>query len=232
MLNWNRVLLKSEARYKLKGFFWMAFAVCVVVTLVPDMLSSFLPYPDFELMFANPDATVALIEKQPIAFFGMYFAVLFGAIVISVFIANPLYIGMYRYFLEASEGRFDFSNILYAFKNNYLNVVKVMFLKNLIIVLWSFVFIIPGIVKTYQYYFIDKQLAEDSSVSFVQAKKVSLAMTKGDKLNIFVLNLSFLGWELLGAIVCGVGVILVMPYIVETEVLLYRFKKQNYIDTM
>ena len=37
-------------------------------------------------------------------------------------------------------------------------------------------------------------------------------MTRGHKWNIFVLDLSFIGWFLLGILACGIGMFFVMPY--------------------
>ena len=50
--------------------------------------------------------------------------------------------------------------ITYAFKSNYLNVIKIMFFKNLFTFLWTLLFIVPGIIKRYEYSMIPYILSE------------------------------------------------------------------------
>ena len=42
--------------------------------------------------------------------------------------------------------------VLFAFDHGYSNVIKVLFMRDLKIFLWSLLFIIPGIIKSYEYY--------------------------------------------------------------------------------
>ena len=54
-----------------------------------------------------------------------------------------------------------------------------------------------------------------------RAFEISTMMTDGEKWNIFVLDLSFLGWRLLGLLLFGIGLIFVTPYVQTTEAELY-----------
>ena len=107
--------------------------------------------------------------------------VVIASLVLSIFVFNPLQIGCKKYFLNASDGNADLGNMGYAFKNNYMNAVVVMFLQNLFIVLWSLLLIVPGIVKAYQYRMIPYLLAEDPNLSFNEAKRLSTEMMDGEK---------------------------------------------------
>ena len=93
-----------------------------------------------------------------------------------------------------------------------MNVVKTMFMKNLFVFLWSLLLIIPGIVKAYQYRFVPYIISEDPSLTPNQAMTLSRYMTDGEKGAMFVLDLSLIGWYLLGALACGIGVLFVNPY--------------------
>ena len=64
-------------------------------------------------------------------------------------------------------------------------------------------------------------LAENPGIDAKRALRLSYDMTLGEKGNMFLLNLSFLGWLLLGAVACGVGVLFVIPYIYATQAELY-----------
>ena len=111
----------------------------------------------------------------------------------------------------------------FAFKNNYMNVVGVTFLQNLFIFLWSLLLIVPGIVKAYQYRMIPYLLAEDPNLSFSEAKRLSTEMMDGEKWDAFVLDLSFILWEILAVITFNLaGIFWVKPYMEYTNVELYK----------
>ena len=81
--------------------------------------------------------------------------------------------------------------------------------------------IIPGIVKSYQYFYVPYIVAENPDLPHSQVLALSSTLTKGDKTHIFILALSFLGWRLLGLLACGVGMLFVTPYVEVTYVELY-----------
>jgi len=58
---------------------------------------------------------------------------------------------------------------------------------------------------------------------------LSLKMTDGQKFSIFVLDLSFIGWYLLGTLAFLVGVLFVMPYQNATEAELYMVLREDAI---
>ncbi len=94
-----------------------------------------------------------------------------------------------------------------------MNVVLVMFLKNLFTSLWTLLFVIPGIVKHYEYLMIPYILAENPGMDRKEAFQISKRMMDGQKMETFILDLSFIGWILLSAITCGiVGIFYVNPY--------------------
>ncbi len=143
-------------------------------------------------------------------------------ICLSIFLLNPLAVGGRRFFvlnhdMEATVREFGFS-----FKSNYMNVVKVMFFKDLFIFLWSLLFFIPGIIKSYEYRMIDYILAENPNIDREEAFAMSKKMMTGNKWDAFVLDLSFIGWHLLNALTCGIlGIFYVNPYRYQTEAELY-----------
>lgn len=143
-------------------------------------------------------------------------------VLFSVFVSNPVTVGKCRYFMESRVGNAPFSSLFSAFGDPaYRNVVKVMFMKNLFIFLWSLLFVIPGIYKAYQYRMVDYLMAENPYMTYQRALELSRQMTDGEKFNIFILELSFFGWLFLGALACGIGVFFVNPYIEATFAELY-----------
>lgn len=115
-----------------------------------------------------------------------------------------------------------------GFSRSYKNIVKIMFLKNLYIVLWSMLFVIPGIIKAYEYRMIPYILAENPDISMEEAFALSKKMMDNEKLNTFALDLSFLGWFLLGSVSLGICLIFyVTPYYNLTNAELYIVLKQK-----
>ena len=54
------------------------------------------------------------------------------------------------------------------------------------------------------------------------ATEASRQLMKGHKMDLFILDLSFIGWWLLGIISCGIGLLWVMPYYRQTKANFYR----------
>jgi len=106
-------------------------------------------------------------------------------------------------------------------------IIKAQGLAFLSILLWTFVFIIPGIIKGYQYRYVPYLLAEDTSLSPKEALSKSKQMTMGHKLDIFVLDLSFILWNLLGLLTFGISAYFVAPYVEATNARLYNVLKDG-----
>lgn len=87
--------------------------------------------------------------------------------------------------------------------------------------LWTLLLIIPGIVKSYEYRLVPYILSEEPYLPSDEVISKSRDMTDGHKWDMFVLDLSFLGWHLLGYLFFGIGSIFVHPYEQATYAKLY-----------
>lgn len=94
--------------------------------------------------------------------------------------------------------------------------------QSLWIYLWSLLFIIPGIVKSYAYSQNFYLLCEYKNLSVTKALKISMKLTNGHKWDLFILDLSFIGWVLLSCITCGIALFYVVPYYEMTKVNAYH----------
>ena len=88
-------------------------------------------------------------------------------------------------------------------------------------------FIIPGIIKSYEYTCVPYILAEHPEMDYREVLDRSVAMTDGHKFDIFVLALSFIGWNLLGTLLFGIGTLFVIPYIQLTNGEMYAFLRSR-----
>lgn len=107
------------------------------------------------------------------------------------------------------------NDLMFLFKgfNNFVKTFLAGLLQQLYISLWTLLFIIPGIVKTYSYAMTYYILNDHPELSANEAITKSREMMDGHKWDLFVLQLSFLGWDLLGMLTFGIlNVLYVNPY--------------------
>lgn len=166
--------------------------------------------------------------------FGVIFSAVMGIfmvlfILFTIFIGNPLVVGGNRFFILNQTEQPSAKTLGYAFTSgNVGNVILTMFLMDLYIALWSLLFVIPGIVKSYEYMMVPYILAENPGMERSEAFMISRRMMDGQKWNAFVLDLSFLGWELLSACTLGiVGIFYVNPYRQATFAELYAWNRET-----
>ena len=93
--------------------------------------------------------------------------------------------------------------------------------------LWTILFVIPGFIKGYSYamtpYILkDKFSAGLTDIGATEAITESRKLMDGHKMDLFILDLSFIGWGLLGLITCGIGFIWITPYYRQTKANFYR----------
>ena len=96
------------------------------------------------------------------------------------------------------------------------------FLRILYIVLWSLLFIIPGIVKGLSYAMTPFILEEHPEMTASQAIKASMKLMDGHKMDLFILGLTFIGWELLCCLTLGIGFLFLNPYMNAAFAAFYR----------
>lgn len=169
----------------------------------------------------NPAIPAAL----GIALLGIFLLVLAIGMAVSAFLFNPLKVGLQKFFLDnANDPKtgLNKNNIGLAFSGNYMKVVGSMFSTEIFTVLWSILFIIPGIYKAYCWRMVPYIVSEDPTISGKEARARSTQMMEGSKWAAFVLDLSFFGWLFLGALTLGIlNLVFTNPYIYATDAELY-----------
>lgn len=154
---------------------------------------------------------------------------------LSIFVFLPLEVSGCRFFIEnaynSGSQTTSPDRLFFAFKGGlYWNTVVTMFLRNLFTALWSLLFIIPGIVKSYEYRMIPYLLADCPELSREEAFRISKEMMDGQKLDAFVLDLSFIGWNILSAFTMGIlNIFYVNPYVRATDAELFVELKRQYL---
>ena len=153
-------------------------------------------------------------------------------IALDVLLQNPVQVGINRFMVKSLDDTARIAEVGYTFDHNYKNGVKVMFFKDLYVVLWSLLFIVPGIYKAYQYRMVPYILGENPDMTYQEVLQRSKDMMDGQKWDAFVLDLSFILWHMLGGITCGLAEIFyVAPYVNLTDAALYsRLSRKDLAD--
>jgi uncharacterized membrane protein len=150
------------------------------------------------------------------------------AILIDALLWNPFIVGIRRFFVQDLDHKAELKELAYGFDHNYKNVVKTMFFRDLFVFLWTLLFIIPGIVKAYEYRMIVYIMGENPDMDRQEAFTLSKKMMSGQKWKAFVLDLSFIGWYLLSLCTFGLlNVFYVSPYCFHTSAALYITLKND-----
>lgn len=217
---WTRAQLKTNAKGVLQNNYWVSFAAAVTPMIFAGILSFFMSLFFGATTYSFSTSSSGYYYSASVAP-GMGFLGFLLAIALVAFVYGPLNIGVSRFFIQAAKGDCQYMYVFSGFQQNYMKNVINMFMYGLFIFLWSLLFFFPGIYKMYQYYMVPYLLAENPDMDYKQAIELSKAMTQGDKWNIFVLNLSFIGWLMLGSLACGVGQLFIYPYINGTDAQLY-----------
>lgn len=174
-------------------------------------------FPDFSRMDRAMLTAIVIV---------IVFAVIISAL-LSIFIGSVFEVGGCRFFILNRTGKPGAGTVLGGFKSgHYGNIVLTIFLRNLYINLWSLLLVIPGTIKSFEYLMVPYILAENPGMDRKEAFAISKRMMDGEKWDAFVLSLSFIGWDLLALITCGIaGIFYVTPYEKATFTELYAYNK-------
>ena len=145
--------------------------------------------------------------------------------VLGIFVFNPLQVGLRKFFIENANDHttgLSKKNVGAAFGENYMKIVGSMFTTGLFTALWTLLLIIPGIYKAYCWRLVPYIISEDPAVTGREAREQSAKMMDGSKWASFVLDLSFIGWKILGAFTLGIlNLVFTNPYQDATDAELY-----------
>ena len=130
-----------------------------------------------------------------------------GAIV-STCVGGILSVGIISTFIN----QISFSRFLESIEDHWLNALLGALWNFLWVFLWSLLFFIPGVVAAYRYSMMFFVLAENKKISAVKAMNISKILTNGHKADLFMMDLSFLGWMFLSCLTFGIGLIWLYPY--------------------
>ena len=224
-MSWTRAELKTRAKAAVKMYYWKMVLVAFILSMIGGGASSVGSRSTSDnsagsgarSMFEGINMQAAMIAVI------IVLVVVVIALALSVFVFNVLEVGCRGFFSRSMTEDPELGLIADGFTKNYWNCVKTQFLKSLFIGLWSLLFVIPGVIKAYEYRMVPYLLAEHPEMSSGEIFARSKEMMQGNKWDTFVLDISFVGWVLLSGITLGILYIFwVGPYIAATDAALYH----------
>ena len=142
----------------------------------------------------------------------------------AIFVVNILRVGRRVFFLKnRQDPDTKIKNIFYPYseKHMYINIFKIMLSRYIYQFLWMLT-IVGGIIKVYEYRMIPYIIAEQPKIECKQAFELSRKMIKGYKWKMFILDISFLLWDILEIMTFGLfGIFYLNPYKASTEAEVY-----------
>ena len=143
----------------------------------------------------------------------------------ALIVIGPLEYGQAYIFLKQARDRqpVQLGDMFRGFQDDFGGTFLIGFLSQLFVALWSLLFLIPGIVKSYAYSMAYYVKLDHPDYGWKACIDESRRLMNGHKWEKFVLDLSFLGWILVGALCLGVGTLWVMPYMAATEAQFYEY---------
>ncbi len=167
----------------------------------------------------NPCALIILIIA--ILNLGISTIPILGSVV-SLVIAGPLSLGLAIIFLKLVRGEEISVEMMFAGFKDFTRSLTAGVLVIIYVFLWSLLLIIPGIIASYAYSMTFFIMADNPKLSAYEAILASNQMMKGHKTELFLLELSFIGWILLGLLSCGIGFLWIGSYIYTARAIFYH----------
>ncbi len=183
----DRVEIKKWAKEKIKGHIWDI--------LVPIIVAGFLTSLTIGGSYNVQDGKFSAGYNV-----GIFFA----------FVEVGLAAFMVKFIHDQEHNIKD----LFAYTSDYVRIFVTKLLSTIFVALWTLLLIVPGIMKAYAYSLISLLLADDNykDLSYMEVLKKSEEIMNGHKMDLFLLDLSFIGWHLLAIFTLGLLEIWIVPY--------------------
>jgi uncharacterized membrane protein len=144
--------------------------------------------------------------------FGMSETASTGVSLLWYLVVIPLSYSYSIIFLKhVQEEQTNLGNLFDGFKD-FTRVFLTVLLLDIYTVLWAILLIIPGIIKSYSYSMTCFIMKDDPTVAYDEAIVRSMKMMEGHKMDLFILDLSMIGWLILSFLTLGIGFLFLMPY--------------------
>ena len=216
----NRVELKEKAKGLIKGNKWYIWKPLIIIGLAIAVIEGIAMGLD-SIFGTTHTATMELFGQTTTYSYGGYITDIVG--IFTGIASSALTVAYAYYVLSFIRGKkLEVKDVLDFMKKHWVVSFLVSLVVGLIIVGCSILFVIPGIIAAIGLMFYQEVYADNPEMKVMEIVKKSWAITKGHKMELFVLGLSFIGWGLLACLTFGILYIWLMPYMVVAFTLAYE----------
>ena len=214
---WNSSELKARGKAAMKANYGWTLVVSLILSFCTASSAgasgSGMKNDNVSSQFSNLDISTEALVGIIAAIVAVIAVALIFACILDILVLNPLVVGCQNFFIKNSDEPAEFGELKRGFSPSWKNNVVTMFLTDLFIFLWSMLFIIPGIVKSYSYRLVPYLMAENPDLQGTEAITLSRKLMNGNKWKAFCFDLSFIGWFILSIVTCGLlAIFYVVPY--------------------
>lgn len=209
--------LKRRAKEQLKGKWLQAGIVCFIAWLLTIAFTRENPTHYVQNILQNGQ----LASSLPINFYDGF------ASFLSFILMGPITLGVSGYFLKLIRNEGPIVEDMFRGFGFFMKSFVLNLLINIFALLWTLLFIIPGIIATLRYSMAYYIMMDNPELSAFEALNQSKRMMVGFKFELFVLRLSYLGWFLLGVVTLGLALLWVNPYYEAANANFYQDLKVN-----
>lgn len=204
----DRPAIKSQAKLRMREHKPSVYLVTIVFLVIITVLSFLVEklsgtdtmLAELQQYFIHGEVPTAEEFARLMPDVGFFASLLI--LVISL-VNSVINVGYQRFCLRTWRGQeAGYGDIFDEFAH-FFKVVWLTILMGIFIFLWTLLFIIPGIVAAYRYSFAYYILIDNPELSAIECIRESKRLTKGYKGQLFVLDLSFIGWAIIGGIIEG-----------------------------
>ena len=227
---WARQEVKALGKFAMKANYFNSVAAALLLTFCSGALFGSTGNRTREQIqqVSEQGLPPQIQALLPVIVSGVALIVLIG-IALDIFLLNPLMVGCRRFFFHNLHEPAGMNELTVPLKTDFQRTVITILLVDVFTMLWSLLLIVPGIVKSYAYMLTPYILEDHPELTPTEAITQSREMMNGNKMKAFVLDLSFLGWHLLGIITCGlVDLFYTLPYTASTHAAVYEAIRQEY----
>lgn len=220
--------IRARARANLQGHWGISVAAAFVAAIFGALLISSGNTIEITKQFSEEApprvaAVIALIASAVSAFS-----------LVRLILGGVVQLGYSRFLLNQHDGaQYEVKDLFSQFERFSVGFLQ-MFLRELFVILWSLLFVIPGIVKSFSYAMTPFILTDHPELTAKEAIRRSQELMNGHKGELFVLGLTFFGWEILNAFTLGIGSLWLIPYKNAAYAAFYReltaAQRETYVE--
>ena len=217
--------IRRQARERLRESWAQSVAVCLVAFLLGGIMigTNFLPQITYTWHGDIIDLKDALTALTTLSRRFGSTTLSIGALgLVELILGGVIQLGYAKYLLKQYHRQeTSFSDLFSEFERFGQGFAQ-KFLRGLYCFLWSLLFVIPGIVKSYSYAMTPFIMADHPNLTAGEAIQASREMMDGHKWELFVLRLTFIGWDIAAALTMNIGHLALNPYKNAAEAAFYR----------